>query len=289
VELSVIIAALNGAATIGEQLEALSTQTTTRRWELVVADNGSRDATLEIVRSYVESVPRLRIVDASDRRGLSYARNAAAAASAGRSLAFCDHDDRVAAGWLEAMAAALEANELVAGRLEHDLLNEPWTIDVRGRPQTDGLLQYADDWPPFAFGCTLGVRLSLHQRLGGFDETLAIGAEDADYCWRAQQLGAELVFAPGAVTHYRLRRNLTAIYRQARNYGESEAQLYAKHRPLGLRRIDHPLRRGARLWVATAAAFARAWSHGRLGVAVWLLGQRVGRLRGSLHFHVALF
>lgn len=287
-ELSVVIACFNGAETLATQLDALLAQSIDEPWEILISDNGSRDRSRELVRDYAARFPRVRLVDSSDRPGLAHARNVGARAADAFALAFCDQDDRVAPGWLAAMAAALRRHELVAGRLEHDLLNEPWTIEVRGRPQVDGLLQYEPGWPPFAFGCTLGVRKALHERLGGFDERFANGAEDADYCWRAQRAGVELVFVPEAVTHYRFRHSLHGVFRQGRDYGESEAQVYAKHRLLGLPRAERPLRTGARLWLATAVAFARARSRGGLAVALWLLGQRVGRTRGSLRHRAPL-
>ena len=282
-----VIACFNGASTLTEQLDALAVQLLDEPWEVIVSDNGSSDGSQELVRKHSASFPGLRLVDASSRPGLSHARNVGAAHAVGRSLAFCDQDDRVDPNWLTAMTTALREHDLVAGRLEHDLLNEPWTIEVRGRPQADELLAYETGTMPFAFGCTIGVRAELHRRLGGFDERFDRGAEDADYCWRAEQLGVALSFVPEAITHYRYRDTLAAIYRQARNYGESEAQLCAKHRALGLT-TAHPLRTGVRRWLGTARAFMRARSRGQLGVAVWLLGQRIGRLRGSIRNRVTL-
>ena len=283
-----MLASFNGAATLGEQLEALLGQDATGDWEIVVSDNGSTDGSRELVEGYAARSPLVRFVDASGQPGLSHARNVGVRHARGRSVAFCDHDDRVAPGWLKAMARGLQENELVAGRLEHDLLNYPWAVEVRGRPQTEELLEYAEGWMPFAFGCTLGVRAELHERLGGFDEAFVDGAEDADYCWRAQRAGAQLILLEDAVTHYRFRHDLSGVYRQARNYGSSEVRLYAKHRPLGLPPARRPLRKAARLWAATGRAFVRARTRGELGVAVWLLGQRVGRLRGSLTSRVLL-
>jgi len=283
-----VLASFNGAATLAEQLDALLAQDAPVEWEIVVSDNGSTDGSKELVERYSAQSPLIRLVDSSGRPGLSHARNAGVRHARGRSVAFCDQDDRVAPGWLAAMANGLRDHELVAGRLEHDLLNDPWTIEVRGRPQTEELLEYAEGWLPFAFGCTLGVRKELHDRLGGFDEAFVNGAEDADYAWRAQQAGAWLILLEDAVTHYRLRHDLGGVYRQARNYGDSEVRLFAKHRPLGLPPARRPLRKAARLWAATGRAFLRARSRGDLGVAVWLLGQRVGRLRGSLGSRILL-
>lgn len=80
--LSVIIPCLNAAATIDQQLEALTQQTTTP-WEVIISDTGSTDGTLDIIRRYSDRLPRLKIVDASGRRGAGHARNEGVKAATG--------------------------------------------------------------------------------------------------------------------------------------------------------------------------------------------------------------
>src|SRR3954469_4895815 len=101
-ELTVVLATYNSAATVGAQLAALSHQEWERGWEVVVSDNGSTDRTLELVEAYRPSLPGLRIVDASDRRGLGHVCNVGAAAASAPAIAFCNDDDIVAAGWVAA-------------------------------------------------------------------------------------------------------------------------------------------------------------------------------------------
>src|SRR5206468_3683315 len=48
---SVIIPVRNGAATLGSQLRALAAQTYPGLWEIVIADNGSTDATAAIAEA----------------------------------------------------------------------------------------------------------------------------------------------------------------------------------------------------------------------------------------------
>jgi GT2 family glycosyltransferase len=285
--LSVVIACFNGAETLDRQLAALLGQRAAAPFEVIVADNGSTDGSRELAERYRRQSEAVRIVDASDTRGLAHARNVGAAAAVADALAFCDQDDEVAPGWVDAMAGALAKHQVVAGRLEHDALNQPWAIAVRGRPQSDRLVEWeVEGSPPFAFGCTLGVRRAVHETIGGFDETFVRGCEDVDYCWRLQSAGYPLVFEPAAVTHYRLRHSLRGLYRQALAYGESEAQLFRKHRALGLPRIRRPWLKAARIWVGTARALARSRSRAERAVAVWLLGQRVGRAKGSVKHRV---
>jgi GT2 family glycosyltransferase len=287
--LSVVIACKNGEATLGRQLDALLSQQADRPWEVIVSDNGSSDGSRAGVEAYRSRFPHLRLVDSSDRPGLAHARNVGARVAVGDSIAFCDQDDEVAPGWVQAMIDALEAAPLVAGRLEHDHLNEPWAIAVRGRPQEAEPLRYEEEpHLQFVFGCTLGVQRDLHMEIGGFDESFTKGAEDADYCWRLQDRGYSLAFIPAAVTHYRLRHGLLSIYRQARDYGESETLLYARHRSRHLPPIPRPWRKAVRLWLGTGKALAMALVRGRAGLALalWAVGQRVGRTRGSVRNRV---
>ncbi len=67
--LSIVIPCFNSEATIGAQLSALATQATKYPWEVLISDNGSRDKTLAIAASFHDRIERLKIIDASARRG----------------------------------------------------------------------------------------------------------------------------------------------------------------------------------------------------------------------------
>ena len=80
IALSVILPCFNASATIGHQLDALTAQRWDKRWEVIVADNGSTDASRTVAESYKDRLD-LRVVDASDRKGASHARNVGASAA----------------------------------------------------------------------------------------------------------------------------------------------------------------------------------------------------------------
>lgn len=288
-KLSVVLPCRNGAATLPVQLEALARQAWDEPWELVVSDNGSTDATREVVDRFRGRIPGLRIVDSSARAGVPYASNVAVRETRASALAFCNDDDEVGVGWLSAMARALARHELVAGRLEHDKLNEEWAVAVRGRPQEDGLERWsARTHLPFGFGCSLGIHRALHDAINGFDEEMFPAGEDVDYCWRAQYKGAELRFVPDAVTHYRLRGDGSSIYRQGRNYGIGDVLLYRKHRLLGLPEIPHRGRRAARAWLGIGKQLLLSSSRIHRGLFLWNLGWQAGVLKASLTHRIPL-
>jgi glycosyltransferase involved in cell wall biosynthesis len=288
--ITVVLPCRNSAWTIDRQLSALARQTWPEPWELIVSDNGSTDDTRAVADGFRDRIPELRVVDAAERTGLPHACNVGIRAARSELVAICNDDDEVDEGWLGAIARALADHELVTGSLEHDKLNEPWAVAVRGRPQASGPLYWSfGTHLPFGACSTLGMRRSLHERIGGFDEAMVPAGEDMDFCWRAQYAHADFHFVPDAITHYQFRHGARDIYRQGRNYGVGNVLVYRKHRPLGLPPVPHPIRTGARAWLGLlrhALLFPSRVERGRF---LWYLGWRVGMLRGSLRYRVALF
>jgi glycosyltransferase involved in cell wall biosynthesis len=283
--LSVVIAALDAAGDIPGQLEALARQEWSQPWEVVVADNGSSDATVAVVERYRDRLPALRVVDASDRRGQAHALNVGVREARGAAIVFCDADDEVAPGWVKAMGEALAYSDFVACRSDAAKLNEPWVVATR-EAQPAGALSRVSFPPfaPYAGSGGLGVRRAVHELLGGFDESMP-ALFDVDYCLRARERGIELELVPDALLHYRYRSGWRSTFRQARLYAEQMALVQRRHED----RSQRP--RGRRPWLLRGwkpilAALASA--HRRAGRAklAWLLGWQVGRYVGSVRFRV---
>lgn len=89
---SVIMPAFNAAATVRSSIRSALAQGH-GRLEVLVADDGSRDATRDIVMALAAEDPRVRLLRTAGRTGPAGARNAAIAAAHGRWLAFLDSDD----------------------------------------------------------------------------------------------------------------------------------------------------------------------------------------------------
>ena len=129
---TVIVPVRNGARTLPEQFEALAAQRYDGAWELIVADNGSTDTTLAVCASWTDRLPRLRVVDASERAGSSHARNVGASAANGELLAFCDADDVVDESWLQAIVESARDHDLVGGVQDEARLNDDTIRETRG-------------------------------------------------------------------------------------------------------------------------------------------------------------
>jgi len=284
--LSVIIPCLNAKSTIGLQLDSLSQQEWHKPWEVIVADNGSTDETLKIVESYQGRIQRLRIVDASDKKGPAHARNVGAANSKAELLAFCDADDEVAPGWVAAIGESISANGIVASRLEFKKLSDPLYVKAKKKcRQKDGLINYTYvPYFPHADTSGLGVKRSIHEKLNGFDEKM-IFCEDADYCWRAQLTGLSLHFEPKALVHKRHKATRSGRFYQARKWGEYNVLLNKKFRPMGMPKVSW--RVGLRLWWNLLKRFPKVITHKEKRENwIWQLGYRYGHLYGSIKHRI---
>ena len=90
--MTAIMPAYNRAAYVGQAIESVLAQTS-EAWELVVVDDGSTDATLDVVRGYRD--PRIRVIarDHEGIGGLGAMYRAALEASTAPLLAILDSDD----------------------------------------------------------------------------------------------------------------------------------------------------------------------------------------------------
>jgi glycosyltransferase involved in cell wall biosynthesis len=103
---TVVIPAYNAASTLDETLRSVRAQTH-RRLEIVVVDDGSTDATAEIVRRHVTSDSRIRLLKQANR-GVADARNRGAKEGQANLLAFIDADDLWAPDKIEKQLRAFD-------------------------------------------------------------------------------------------------------------------------------------------------------------------------------------
>jgi glycosyltransferase involved in cell wall biosynthesis len=113
---SVIVPARDAASTLPRTLAALTSQDYPGEYEVIVVDDGSRDATAQAARAAGPPV----IVVQQPQLGPAAARNRGAATARARRLAFCDADVFPGPGWLAAGVAALDRADLVQGRVQPD-------------------------------------------------------------------------------------------------------------------------------------------------------------------------
>ncbi len=114
-ELSIVVPAFNEALRVGATLEKLVSwaESSARRCEIVVVDDGSHDATAEVVSLYASR--GVRLVRLAVNRGKGAALTAGVAASRGRSVLLCDADLSTPIEEVERLESCLEEADLVFG------------------------------------------------------------------------------------------------------------------------------------------------------------------------------
>lgn len=196
---SVIIPVRDMASLIGHQLAALAGQDLDESFEVLVADNGSTDETVNVVRSFSSRFQSLRILDASARSGPNFARNVGCAAARSDRLVFTDADDLVEPGWLRNLVRALDVADAAGGRIRVlDPHSGGWGPAFTPTRMCETAV------PRSPIGTCAAVRRTVWADIGGFDEGLPVGGGDeTEFFWRLQALGYRLVLAPDAVVRYR--------------------------------------------------------------------------------------
>lgn len=276
-KISVIIPFHNAASTISQQLEAIVGQTlstlTMSDWEIILIDNGSRDSTVEIVQQYQKRLPNLKMFCAVDGQSASYARNVGAKMAVGEFLVFCDADDIVAPTWVEAMYEALSHHDFVASRFDYQRLNGTFGV------QRDRLQGLNPKFLPHAGGCGLGVRASVHEAIGGFDETIKF-LEDMEYCFRIQIAGYSLFYAEQALIHIRERQDALLGFRQAQQWGEYFPFICKKYEPHGLKKC--PVWTMPHKYLLLLARSIRALLKGDIKSCLRPIGWTLGYIKGCI-------
>lgn len=200
---SVIIAAHNAADTLAETLQSLLDQTFPH-WEAIVVDDGSRDGTENVVKSFVERDARFRFLR-QQQMGVSAARNNGIKLACFDWLLFLDSDDWILPRHLERLTGLLDADPSL------DLAYCGWAyITPDGERVFEEFYgKVGDLFADYTACCvsvihTYIVRRSLVIAVGGFDSSFRT-CEDWDLWQRIARIGARCGGIGEILAAYRMR------------------------------------------------------------------------------------
>ena len=208
---SVVIPVYNGERYIRETRESVFAQTY-QDLEIICVDDGSKDASLTILKEIQESEEsknRIQVIQ-QENTGQAGARNAGAKRGTGQFLAFLDQDDLWYPSKLERQVAILEANpEAVMVHCDMDRIDElgrvteQTLVSTTRRSLQKGLtMTRLFGWDPCIYPSTMLIRRGAFDRVGGFDSELSRYGEDIDLMLRLRQEG-RFIFFEEAGTQYR--------------------------------------------------------------------------------------
>lgn len=279
---SVVLTVLNGSPWITDQLRAILDQQISVPFDVLVADNGSTDDTIERASAFAESAP-VRVLDASAAPGKQFGQRLAVNAARGELIAFADADDVAREGWLEALVDKAAAFDMIGGAFDLDSLNAPEVVASRAAilRRAEGLLEVLGSGIYFPSGANCAIWRSLYRAVD--DGTSLPLAEDMDLALRVARAGGVIGFAPEAIMAYRLRSEGHALLRQRRRQGMGQAIIVKKYRDMGVRGDSLPT--ALRKWALLLPRAAKArLEHDELHWARSELAFALGRLEGSMRF-----
>lgn len=177
-KISIIIPALNEEKSLPDLLESIKDQELTD-YEIIISDAGSTDKTIEIAQDY-----GCRIV----KGGMpAVGRNRGAAVAMGEWLLFLDADVFLSGKFLKFLVEEAEEKKADVASCAVIPLSDK-IIDAIMHDVANAYIQLTQYVYPHAPGFCIFIKKSLHDRIGGFDESLKL-AEDHEYIKRAKEHG----------------------------------------------------------------------------------------------------
>jgi glycosyltransferase involved in cell wall biosynthesis len=203
--LSVIVPALNAAATIAQCLDALTAQASDEV-EIIVVDDGSTDDTFEIASRY-----NVRLLKLPRNMGPSVARNRGAEMARAPILFFLDADVAIAPGGLARAGASMSGTD--AGAVIGSYDDDPAARSAISRFKNLAHHYFHQRSRPDAttfWGACGVVRRELFFAAGGFDEQ-RYGIEDVELGYRMTARGIRIVLDPGLQVKHLKRWTLRSL------------------------------------------------------------------------------
>jgi succinoglycan biosynthesis protein ExoA len=236
--ISVIVPVRNEGRLIRATLESLLTQVyDPARFEVIVADGRSTDATCEIVRSMRDRYPNLCLLE-NPRQFSSAGRNAGVRVSRGDIIVIVDgHCELESPHYLCELADAF-------ARSGADCVGRPQPLDVSqattlqqaiaaarssrlGHHPASHIYSDREGFVPPQSVAIAYRRLVFHQ-VGLFDESFD-ACEDVEFNHRVAHAELRCFFTPRVAVRYVPRCSLRGLFRQMLRYGRGRMRLLRKH------------------------------------------------------------
>jgi succinoglycan biosynthesis protein ExoA len=235
---SILVPVRNEATYIEETLDWLLTQDyDPQRYEILVADGRSGDATRQLVAAIQEWRPQVILLD-NPRQWSSAGRNAGVRVGRGDLFVLIDgHCELDNPHYLTDLVDAFE-------RSGADCIGRPQPLQIAGATflqraiataRTSALGHHPDSHiysnregfvPPQSVA--VAYRRSVFDKVGLFDESFD-ACEDVEFNHRVARAGLRCFLTPRAEVRYVPRDDLPALFRQMVRYGRGRVRLLRKH------------------------------------------------------------
>ena len=274
-DLSVVIATRNRQGSLRQTLQTLIAQNARDvRFEIIVVDNGSTDATRQVTESMARaSVPGRYVLEPAT--GASQARNAGLVLARAPIIGFIDDDEDVPANWVSVVHRAFSNNpdvDMIGGRVLPQWQGTPpsWitpsnrgAVSIIDRGEESFLVDQRR-WMCFSGG-NMACRQRALDEMGGFSDACR-RSEDRELLLRFLLAGRKALYVPTMVVIHRIDASrLTKSH--FRRWSRIEGSLRAAYRFEEMFTRDGELRLPPRMPMILGAPrflyrqLAREWLH----------------------------
>ena len=222
-------------------------------WEIIIADGGSTDRTVEIVKNWQKRYPFIKLVLVPNSPSPGYARNRALEVAKGEFLFFTDADCAPCKEWIREILKQFQRDPRIAAvggevftlKVDPNNLVEAWCQHFRFNMVSPryGFIKegYFPDFPKdprssdigghraYFFGtCNVAYRTLAIKELGIKFWDKPTG-EDMDFSFQHRRNGWKFYFAPKARVDHMHRADLRSLRRVWVTYGQAHAPLISKY------------------------------------------------------------
>ena len=219
-KIAIVILNWNGAKLIQKFLPSVVNFSKGDSTQIIVADNGSTDNSIEILRN---EFPEVQLLDLKQNYGFARGYNEALKQIEADYFVILNSDVEVTSGWLSDPIKLMESNPEIAAVQPKILSYHQKThfeyagaaggfIDRYGYPFCRGRIfneletdigQYDQTTEIFwATGACMFVRASQFHEAGGFDADFWAHMEEIDLCWRLKNRGFKIIFTPESTVYH---------------------------------------------------------------------------------------
>jgi glycosyltransferase involved in cell wall biosynthesis len=234
---SVVVPAYNAESTIERLLTSLENQDIPRdQYEIIVADDGSKDATQEVVAGFPDV-----ILLKQQNRGPSAARNLGARQAQGEAILFTDSDCEAPPDFISQMVKPLLDDPVIIGvkgaylTRQSSLIAQFIQAEYEEKYRIMARRKYIDFVDTYA----AAYRTEVFLQYNGFDEEY-LGAEDAEFSYRLSQDGLRMVFNSHAWVYHLFTEKLKVFFRKKYHNGYWRLITIYRHRNKLLRDSHTP-------------------------------------------------
>jgi GT2 family glycosyltransferase len=217
---AIVILNWNGKDFLAQFLPALIKNSQNTDSEIIVADNGSKDDSIEFLKS---NFPEIKRIILDKNYGFTGGYNRALSQIEAQYFVLLNSDVEVTPNWLNPLIEILDSDASVAAVMPKILSysnKEEFEyagaaggfIDKFGYPFCRGRIlgtiekdlgQYNDIKEVFwATGACFVVRAELFKKLGGFDDDFFAHMEEIDLCWQFKNMGYKIIYCSNSAVYH---------------------------------------------------------------------------------------